>query len=482
MPTRSMMRQYAPWALLAAAPAAVFLVLRTNAALDFEVRSPEGHFYIVSVVASINVALGLIAVFAALRTRSVRVLLLAMAFVSMAGIFAVHGLSTPGFLVGEQYWAVTALSSRLSAVVASSLLAASAIDLPRPIDRQLLRLRVPILVGWVAAIVAYGFVGLRFPEQIPQGLMTSRPLLDVSFVAVLLLAGFTAHRYFYGYRRSGLPMYGAVTLGALLIMQAQVGVHFGMTYHGTFWLYHIQLLIGFSAILWGLFIEYARGRSPVLAMEGLTLRDPIEQIQAGYTESIRSLAAALEAKDGYTLGHGERVASLSVLMGEVMGLSPERLRPLYQGALLHDVGKIGVPDMILHKPGRLTDDEFAVIKDHPVRGEAMLSAAVGNAGELGVILHHHERFDGDGYPHGLEGGAIPIEARIAAVADVYDALRSSRAYRPAWTRDEAHEHVLASSGSHFDPDVVEAFTQVVDHWETTFAADGAPYVAFRPAA
>ena len=230
----------------------------------------------------------------------------------------------------------------------------------------------------------------------------------MSFVAVLLLAGFTAHRYFYGYRRSGLPMYGAVTLGALLIMQAQVGVHFGMTYHGTFWLYHIQLLIGFSTMLWRLFIEYARGRSPVLAIEGLTLRDPIEQIQAGYSASIRSLAAALEAKDGYTLGHGERVASLSVLMGEVMGLSPERLRALYQGALLHDVGKIGVPDVILHKPGRLTDDEFAVIKDHPVRGEAMLSAAVGNAGELSVILHHHERFDGGGYPHGLKAGAIPI--------------------------------------------------------------------------
>ena len=90
----------------------------------------------------------------------------------------------------------------------------------------------------------------------------------MSFVAVLLLAGFTAHRYFYGYRRSGLPMYGAVTLGALLIMQAQVGVHFGMTHHGTFWLYHIQLLIGFSTMLWRLFIEYARGRSPVLAIEG----------------------------------------------------------------------------------------------------------------------------------------------------------------------------------------------------------------------
>ena len=312
MPTRNMVEQYLPWAAVAAAPSIAFLVLRANPALDFEARSPEGHFYIVSVVTLINVTLGLLAVLAALRTRSVRVLLLAMAFVSMAGIFAMHGLSTPGFLVGQEYWAVTGLSSRLSTLVAASLLAASAIDLPSPIDRQLLRLRLPILVAWVAGLVAYGFVGLRFPEQIPQGLVTSPMLLDASFIAVVLLAGFTAYRYFHGYRRSGLPMYSAVTLGALLILQAQVGMHFGITYHGTFWLYHVELLIGFSAILWGLFIEYARGHSPVLAIDGLTLRDPIEQIQAGYTESIRSLAAALDAKDGYTLGHGERVGDGTV--------------------------------------------------------------------------------------------------------------------------------------------------------------------------
>ena len=301
-------------------------------------------------------------------------------------------------------------------------------------------------------------------------------------VTVLVLALFASHRYFQGFRRSGLAMYGAVALGCVLIVQAQVGMHFGLKYHGTWWLYHVMLLIGFSAVIWGLFIEYARGNSPLSAIERLTLRDPIEQIQAGYTESIISLSAALEARDGYTLGHGERVAALAVMIGEEMGLSPGRLRSLAQGALLHDVGKIGVPDSILHKPGRLTDEEYSVIKQHPLRGEAMLRSAFSGDVELAVIRHHHERFDGGGYPDHVAGTEIPLEARIAAVADVHDALRSSRAYRPAWESDEAQQYMRDPAGAQFDPDCVEAFFVVVGRWETEYCPDSGPYVAQRFAA
>ena len=305
------------------------------------------------------------------------------------------------------------------------LLAASAVEWPPAIERGVLRLRTPILGAWLLAIAAYGFVALRFPASISPELVRTDEVLNASFLMVVVLALFAAHRYFRSYRRSGLPMCGAVTLGALLIVQAQIGIHFGILYRGSLWLYHAELLVGFSAIFWGLIAEHVRGRGLLTAMAGLTLRDPIAQIQAGYTESIRTLAAALEAKDGYTLGHGERVASLSVLIGEAMGLSPERLRALYQRALLHDVGKIGVPDNILHKPGPLTKEQFTVIKEHPARGEAMLSAAAGNKGELAVILHHHEQFNGGGYPHGLRGKDIPTEARIAADSAPYGA------YRPA---------------------------------------------------
>ena len=171
-------------------------------------------------------------------------------------------------------------------------------------------------------------------------------------------------------------------------------------------------------------------------------------------------------------------------MGEEMGLAPWRLRGLAQGALLHDIGKIGVPDGILRKPGPLTDVEYEEIKQHPERGETMLQAAFSGEIELAVIRHHHERFDGGGYPDRLVGLAIPLEARIATVADVYDALRSARAYRGPWDRVMALEYVREQSGSHFDPACVDIFFQVVDQWELQFSAEaeGAATVVQQPLA
>ena len=171
-------------------------------------------------------------------------------------------------------------------------------------------------------------------------------------------------------------------------------------------------------------------------------------------------------------------------MGEHVGLAPWRLRGLAQGALLHDIGKIGVPDGILRKPGPLTDEEYEEIKHHPERGELMLGAAFTGKVELAVIRHHHERFDGSGYPDGLAGSAIPFEARIATVADVYDALRSARAYRGPWDRPMALDYLREQAGVIFDPECVEAFFAVVDHWELQFSADaeGAATVVQQPLA
>ncbi len=482
MGSRRALPQILPWLGLTLAPGLTFLALRVNGAFDFEANSPDGHFYIVSLVAAINVALGVFAIAAAVRSANVRVLLLALSFVSMAMIFAVHGLSTPGFLVSEEHELVTGLSSRLSTLVAAVFLAASAIDFPDRINQAIIRARRPLLIGWLGTLSVTSTVAIVRPETVPAAIVEEPIFINGSLVAVVALAGFAAHRYLQGFRRSGLPMYGAVALGSVLIVQAQLGMQYGVKFHATWWLYHVMLLIGFSGIVWGLFIEYARGVSPVSAIEGLTLRDPIEQIQAGYTDSITSLAAALEARDGYTLGHGERVAGLAVLIGQELNLAPDRLRAIYQGALLHDVGKIGVPDRVLHKTGRLSDDEFDFIKGHPTRGETMLKAAFDGPTELAVIRHHHERVDGTGYPDGLSGDDIPLEARIAAVADVYDALRSARSYRPAWTPDEAQHHIRENTRTHFDPNCVKAFFAVVDQWEQRFSSPNTPYLELRPSA
>jgi two-component system response regulator RpfG len=139
--------------------------------------------------------------------------------------------------------------------------------------------------------------------------------------------------------------------------------------------------------------------------------------------------------------------------------------------LLHDIGKIGVPDGILRKAGPLTDEEYAEIQSHPERGETMLGSAFTGVVELAVIRYHHERFDGRGYPDHLSGTAIPLGARIATVADVYDALRSVRAYRDAWDRTMALDYMREQTGAHFDPICVEAFLAVVDTWESQFSAE-----------
>ncbi len=470
--------QVLPWLALITLPGAVFLVLRLRPELDFHSHSPEGHFYIVSLSSILAVSLGFIACLAATRAGNLRLALLSLSFFAVSPIFAVHGLSTPGFIVDERYELVTAVSSRLAVLLASAFLFLSAVAWPARLAEIVQPRIIALMAGWGLVFVAFMIVALGAPQLIPASL-TQPALKHASFTAVLVLAAFSAWKYFLGYRRSGLPMYGAVTLGSILLVEAQLGMEYGIKYQATWWLYHMLLLAAFSAVMWGVFLEYARGRSPLLALEGLSLTDPIEQIQAGYTESVMSFAKALEARDGYTLGHSERVAALSALIGEKMKLAPEHLRSLYQGALLHDVGKIGIPDRILHSTERLSDEDFEVIKEHPVRGGGMLQAAFKGRIELAVIQHHHERFDGTGYPERLAGEAIPVEARIAAVADVYDALRSTRSYRPPWSRERALEYMKQQVYIHFDPSCVRVLLEIVDIWEARYADDHTPYAPIR---
>jgi HD-GYP domain-containing protein (c-di-GMP phosphodiesterase class II) len=169
-------------------------------------------------------------------------------------------------------------------------------------------------------------------------------------------------------------------------------------------------------------------------------------------------------KDAYTHGHSQRTARLAVELGLSMGLSTDRLRVVARGAYLHDVGKIGIPDHILNKPGKLTPEEWVVIQSHPRLGFELASAAPSLAEALPVILCHHERVDGGGYPAGLCGAEIPLEARVVAVADVWDALTSDRAYRPGWAPATALAHIRDGAGTHFDPTVVDALARLVGGW------------------
>jgi HD-GYP domain-containing protein (c-di-GMP phosphodiesterase class II) len=180
-----------------------------------------------------------------------------------------------------------------------------------------------------------------------------------------------------------------------------------------------------------------------------------------FLDVIRALAAAIDAKDPYTQGHSQRVSDLSVLIASNLGLDSEMVHHIRVGSMMHDVGKIGIPDHILAKPEILTEDEYAIIKQHPDIGERIVSQVHLLREECAAIHEHHERLDGSGYPHGLKGDQISQIGRIVAVADVYDALTSDRPYRTALPKAEVLEYIRTRKGSHFDPQVVEIFLNVM---------------------
>ena len=180
------------------------------------------------------------------------------------------------------------------------------------------------------------------------------------------------------------------------------------------------------------------------------------ETQSAYLGAIRALALALDARDPYTAGHSERVSAIAVGIGRQLRLDDEQLEVLRLGALLHDIGKIGVPDEVLRKPGALTAPEFELIKHHPALGARILRSVPFLARHIPIVELHHERPDGKGYPHGLAGDEIPLLARIAHVADAFDAMTSARAYRPARSPGEALSELWRCAGAQFDAEVVQA--------------------------
>jgi PAS domain S-box-containing protein/putative nucleotidyltransferase with HDIG domain len=203
------------------------------------------------------------------------------------------------------------------------------------------------------------------------------------------------------------------------------------------------------------------GRQAALAIENVTLFESLQrsnsELTLAYDATIEGWSHALDLRDKETEGHTRRVTELTLKLAQSFNLSESEMIQVRWGALLHDIGKMGVPDEILLKPGPLTDVEWAVMKKHPVFAFEMLSPIRYLRQSLEIPYFHHEKWDGSGYPQGLKGYQIPLSARIFAVVDVWDALRSDRPYRPAWTEDKALEYIKASAGTHFDPQVVEVF-------------------------
>ncbi len=179
-------------------------------------------------------------------------------------------------------------------------------------------------------------------------------------------------------------------------------------------------------------------------------------------QATTTLAQTIELKDGYTEDHCERLAEMALPIGKRLGLTEERLEQLRYGALLHDVGKLGIADNILGKPGKLTASEWVEVRKHPTIGKEIVEKIDSLGLVARIVEEHHERVDGKGYPKGLKGDEILLEARILAVVDAYDAMRSDRPYRQALSREEAIRELKENAGSQFDPLVVKVFLEILD--------------------
>jgi putative nucleotidyltransferase with HDIG domain len=220
----------------------------------------------------------------------------------------------------------------------------------------------------------------------------------------------------------------------------------------------------------------------LLAMFARERKDHLEsllELNNAYRGTALVLGDVVEADDGYTGNHCKSVVRLTLAVGHELGLTAEQRRNLEFGALLHDVGKIAIPKEIINKPGQLDADEWVIIKTHTIEGQKMLDRVGGFMRDVGLIVRsHHERWDGGGYPDGLARDEIPVEARIIACCDAWNAMVTDRPYRAALSRESAIAELHANAGTQFDPDVVEAVTRVLDAApESTPASRGASAVS-----
>jgi len=216
---------------------------------------------------------------------------------------------------------------------------------------------------------------------------------------------------------------------------------------------------------WLAFLDTLAGQTAI-AIDNMSLfqdleRSNISLLQA-YDETIKGWAFALDLKEEETEAHSRRVTELTLKLAQAWGMSDDELMHMRRGALLHDIGKMGIPDSVLLKPGKLTDEEWGIMRQHPMHAYKMLAPIDYLRPAVDIPYCHHEKWDGTGYPRGLKGKEIPVAARLFAVVDVWDALTSERPYRKAWSQEKTLEHIRSLTGTHFDPKAVETFLRVMD--------------------
>ena len=457
MPTLTRLR-LAPSLALAAIGSAVPVALLLALGGRHVLLSSELHFGAVggSALAATGAAVAL--TFVGVRRDDGRTVVIGTAFSAMAALLFLHGLASPGVLVEMN--GLVSFSGGATLPVGGLLLALSA--LPGFADRRRIRLLVALQIFLFGAVAVLGTVGMLAPALVPDVPEPRSGAALAVLVAGLLLYGFLAYRALGTLLLTqragdalvvaGLVFLGAALVGSLALDYTQLG----------WWLGHLFEVVGLGLVGAAVAADLHRARQSRPLTGGVGACDLVAAEEAFLGARVRALTLRLAEKDDSTEEHTRRVALLAVQVGEELGLTPARLRSLATGGLLHDIGKLSVPDAILKKPGTLEDEEFAVIRRHPEWGHELL-------GQLGdfpaavrrLVLDHHERLDGTGYPRGLEDAQLDLETRILAVCDVYDALISPRVYRGAWRHDDALSFLAEHAGVAFDRRCVRALESVL---------------------
>ena len=437
----------------AALPAAILFGLRDSTVT----WNGPAHCWLVGASALAALAAAGLLTFRGAADHDARAVIAGGAFSTMATLLAVHGLATPGVLVGSN--GVVALSGGVTIPVGAALLAL--LGVPSLADPRRIRTILSIQLATMVAIFAVSGLGIIFPAlvpDVPAPKSFSAMLLLVGGGALLALVGLRAARTYALSRRGGdlAILVGVWWLGLALLPALLMGWSYL-----DWWLGHGLEVMGIALVGLPVALDLRRAAPSRTLTGDLRAVDLVTSCEAFMGSHLRGLLARLGEKDTSTDEHTRRVALRAVEVGEELGLAPARLRALAVGGLLHDVGKLSVPDAILKKPAGLDDDEFAVIRRHPDWGHELVGRVAAYPEAVrSLVRDHHERLDGTGYPRGLEGDEISLDTRILAVCDVYDALVSKRVYRDAWTPERALTLLRSEAGTAFDTRCVEALARV----------------------
>ncbi|MHC0038457.1 HD-GYP domain-containing protein [Pseudoneobacillus sp. C159] len=436
-------------------PYLFFESLRSGLFVDPNLPMPFGHFYIVTAVSLLATFFAIAIGFVGYRLRNIKITFLSLAFISLAQLFAIHGLSTPNFILEMSH--LPSVAAQLSMVLATIWLWLSSLSTDNKIVVFFLRRIQRLLPIWILMLMVFGVVTMLNPHIVDFIPLTVRPLNYIVMLMTIVLNLITMFRYYQSYRFTRFSLQISIVYSTGWLIVSQIIMINGELWKLSWWLYHFLLLASMIVMLVGLKNQYVEKGTLSAALKAIFTNDLLERITSSVSPSVRKLVMKTEEKDLYTVGHTYRVTMYALKLAEALRLNPEQLRAIAQGTLLHDVGKIRIPDSILNKPGRLSPEERIVIEQHPLYGYEMCRDIGFMKEEMSIIRSHHEKWDGSGYPDRLEREKIPFLARVVAVVDVYDALTSDRSYRKAWTHEEAMKFIEGQKGVHFDPRCVEAW-------------------------